>query len=49
MPYESVFSKQCKKARYQGVAKTQFQAFMQAIAFNLKRLIVLQDALSLAT
>ena len=39
MPYESVFSKMSKKARYTGVAKNQFQGFMQAIAYNLKKLI----------
>lgn len=43
MPYESIFSKQSKKARYRGIAKTQFQAFMQALAFNFKRLIVVKD------
>ena len=31
-----------RTARYDGVAKNQFQAFMQAIAFNLKRLITIQ-------
>ena len=39
MPYESVFSKMNKKARYVGVAKNQFQGFMQAIAYNLKKLV----------
>lgn len=39
MPYESVFSKMDKKARYQGIAKNQFQGFMQAIAHNLKKLL----------
>lgn len=45
MPYERIFSKQSKKARYKGIAKTQFQALMQALAFNFKRLIVVQDTL----
>ena len=27
--------------RYRGVAKNQFAAFLQALAFNLKRLVVL--------
>ena len=45
MPFERVFSKQSKKARYRGMAKTQFQAYMQALAFNLKRLITVQDTL----
>jgi len=40
-PYERVFSKQAKRVRYKGIAKNQFTAFMQAIAFNLKRLLVL--------
>jgi transposase, IS5 family len=38
MPYEGVFSKMDKKARYKGIAKNQFQALMQAFAYNLKRL-----------
>jgi IS5 family transposase len=38
MPYEGVFSKMNKKARYKGIAKNQFQALMQAFAHNLKRL-----------
>ena len=41
MPYERVFSKQSKRARYVGVAKNQFAAIMQAICFNLRRLAVL--------
>jgi IS5 family transposase len=40
-PFEHVFSKQNKKVRYKGIAKNQFQAFMHAITFNLKRLVVL--------
>jgi transposase, IS5 family len=39
MPYEGVFSRVNKKVRYRGLAKAQFQGFMQALAFNLKRLI----------
>jgi len=45
MPFERVFSKQCKRARYRGIAKTQFQAFMQAFAHHFKRLIVIKDSL----
>jgi transposase, IS5 family len=41
-PFESVFSKDNKRASYVGIAKNQFAAFMQAICFNLKRLIVIQ-------
>jgi len=40
-PFEHVFSKQNKRVRYRGIAKNQFSAFMQAITFNFKRLIVL--------
>ena len=46
-PYERVFSKQNKRVRYVGVEKNQFAAFMEAIRFNLKRLVVL-DAPSLS-
>ena len=40
-PYERVFSNQSKRTKYRGLAKNQFHAFMQTIAFNLKRLVVL--------
>ena len=40
-PYERVFSQQRKRTRYLGVVKNQFSAFMEAICFNLKRLVVL--------
>ncbi|MDI6809900.1 MAG: transposase [Candidatus Eisenbacteria bacterium] len=39
MPFEGVFARINKKARYRGVAKNLFQVLMQALAFNLKRLI----------
>lgn len=39
MPYEGTFSKDNKKARYIGLAKNQFQIYMQALVFNFKRLI----------
>lgn len=39
MPYEGVFSKGSGRARYCGTVKNQFQAFMEAMAFNFKRLI----------
>lgn len=48
MPFEGIFSKMNKRARYRGIAKVQYQAFMSAIAFNLKRwvqLIEQQEAL----
>jgi IS5 family transposase len=40
-PYERVFSQRERRVRYRGIAKNQFAAFMQAICFNLKRLVVL--------
>lgn len=40
-PYERVFSQRERRVRYRGVAKNQFAAYMQAIAFNLKRLVSL--------
>lgn len=40
-PYERVFSGESKRTRYKGIAKNQFSAFMQAICFNLKRLLVI--------
>jgi IS5 family transposase len=40
-PYERVFSQREKRVRYRGIAKNQFGAFMQAICFNLKRLLIL--------
>jgi len=44
--FEHVFSKQNKRVRYQGIAKNQFTAFMQAITFNFKRLLVLTESSS---
>ncbi len=40
-PYERVFSQDPKRVRYRGIRKNQFAAFMQAICFNLKRILVL--------
>jgi transposase, IS5 family len=42
-PFEGIFSKQEKRARYRGRAKIQLQAFMDSIVHNLKRLIVIND------
>ena len=42
MPYEGIFSKMGKRVRYKGIAKVQFQAIMQALAHNLKRLIKIE-------
>jgi len=41
-PFENTFSKLFKKSRYRGIAKNQMQAFLEAIVFNIKRLLVLQ-------
>ena len=40
-PYESVFSKQDKHVRYKGVLKNQGAELLYAIAFNFRRLLVL--------
>ena len=40
-PFENVFSQDNKRARYKGIVKNQFSAFMHAICFNMKRLSVL--------
>jgi len=40
-PYERVFSQDPKRSRYKGIMKNQFAVFLQAICFNLKRLLVL--------
>jgi IS5 family transposase len=40
-PYERVFSKQNRRTRYTGIAKNQFAEFMNAICFNLKRLLTI--------
>jgi IS5 family transposase len=41
-PYERVFSKTNHRVRYKGVAKNQFALFMESLAFNLKRMVVLE-------
>lgn len=45
MPYEGVFSKTSKRARYRGKTKLQLQGFLEAIATNLKRWIKIEDTL----
>lgn len=40
-PFEGVFSRLKHRARYRGIAKVQMQIFLEAIVFNVKRLIVL--------
>jgi IS5 family transposase len=44
MPFEGVFATLGKKARYRGVIKNLFQALMEALVFNLKRLIKIVEA-----
>lgn len=39
MPYEGTFSKMRKRTWYLGVVKNQFECFLEALAFNFKRLI----------
>jgi len=43
MPYEGVFSKMPRRARYRGQAKVQMQGFMEAVAYNLKRWVKIVD------
>lgn len=40
MPFESTFSKLHTRTKYRGIAKVQFQVIAEAIAYNLKKLIV---------
>ena len=40
-PHEGLFSKFEKRARYRGLAKVQFQLFMDAIVHNVKRLVTI--------
>jgi len=42
MPFEGIFSQKSKKARFFGIVKNQFQAFMEALIFNTKRALVLE-------
>lgn len=42
MPYEGIFSKMSERVRYRGIAKNQYQMFMEALANNFKRLIKIE-------
>lgn len=42
-PFESTFSKLKNRTRYRGIAKVQLQNFMEAITFNIKRLIAINS------
>lgn len=44
VPCERVFSQRPKRVRDRGVAKNQVAAFLQAMACNLKRLLVLDPS-----
>ena len=41
MPFEGLFSQMSHRARYHTQVKVYFQALMEAIVLNLKRLIVI--------
>jgi IS5 family transposase len=41
MPFEGLFSKMSHRARYRGRLKVHFQALMEAMFSNFKRLIVI--------
>jgi len=40
-PFENIFSKQSKRAKYRSTAKVQLQAFMESMVTNVKRLLVI--------
>lgn len=42
MPFEGVFSKMSHRARYRGKLKVYFQAVMEALVSNLKRLVAIE-------
>jgi len=42
-PYEGTFSKQNNRTRYKGIAKNQAAEFLHATAFNIKRLLVIEN------
>jgi IS5 family transposase len=45
MPFENVFSKLERRSRYRRRMKVQYQAFMEAIAYNLKRWVKIETAM----
>lgn len=47
-PYERVFSKQNHRVRYVGLVKNQFTAFMEAMCFNIRRMVVLNSPPTIA-
>ncbi len=46
MPFESVFSKQNKRAKYRGKLKVTFQCFAEAIVYNLKKALTILPRLA---
>jgi len=40
-PFENIFSKQSKRAKYRTTAKVQMQVFMESMVTNIKRLLVI--------
>lgn len=44
LPLEGSFAHLHRRAKYRGIAKVQFQAFAEAICFNLKRFVTVQLA-----
>ena len=46
-PYERIFSKANHRVRYIGVAKNKFAEFMNAMCFNLRRLVALSPPINL--
>ena len=44
-PYKRTFSKQNQRVRYRGVAKNQTAEFLYAVAYNFRRLLVLEPEL----
>jgi IS5 family transposase len=43
MPFEGVFSKMPKRARYRGRVKVYFQVLMEAFVHNIKRLLIIRE------
>lgn len=46
MPFESTFSKQSKRAKYQGQTKVLFQCLAEAIVYNLKKAVRILSSLA---
>lgn len=49
MPFEGVFSKLTKRARYRGLTKVHFQVLAESLAHNLKRLITINQSSHFST